>query len=216
MKRNLMVAGCALACGMLFGAKPASAATTNIVATGPGIGSWNVTLTQTTATGWHVDVVANSADTPVVNAESLTVTFFDGTNQATAATIPVATATGGTVPTGNGQPLPPAGTGPWVPGVGANAAFDTHTPPNAAVFALAANGSTRFTGDITLASATTVKSFRAALLDNSFAWQGSSAANVVPEPATLALALPGIMPFGLMLLKRRRRSEDSVAEELAA
>lgn len=205
MKRNLMVAGFMLACTMLFGAKPVHAAT--IVASGGAAsdGAWNVTVTPTGVNTWHVTAVA-SANTPAADAEQLTVTFFDSTTQTVAHAIPVTAVVGGTVPGGV-----------WIPGVGSNASWDTHISlGNPVPFPLFANGSNVFQGDVTLGAATPVVSIRAALDDTSFAWSGSTTVAVTPEPGTLALALPGIMPFGLMLLKRRRRSEDSVAEELAA
>jgi hypothetical protein len=67
-------------------------------------------------------------------------------------------------------------------------------------------GQNLFQGTITLSSAEQPVLFTVALQNGTQQWfaQGS----LVPEPGSLALALPGLAPIGLMLLRRRSRGDE--------
>jgi hypothetical protein len=69
-------------------------------------------------------------------------------------------------------------------------------------------GENMFLGTVTLNSAVTPQLFTVALQDGTQQWFASGNLNLVPEPASLALALPGLLPMGMLLLRRRRKDED--------
>jgi hypothetical protein len=79
-------------------------------------------------------------------------------------------------------------------------------------------GENEFSGTLTLASAEDPMLFTVALQDGTQQWytQGALDAAVTPEPASLALALPGLLPLGMMMLRRRGKNEPETEDELDA
>ena len=73
-------------------------------------------------------------------------------------------------------------------------------------------GENIFLGNVTLNSPQTPQLFTVALQDGTQQWFASGELDVVPEPASLALALPGLLPVGMMLLRRRRKGDAENAE----
>lgn len=74
-------------------------------------------------------------------------------------------------------------------------------------------GENIFSGSVTLTSAETPNLFTVALQDGTQQWYAQgTVGTLAPEPGSLALALPGLLPMGLMLLRRRRKSEAENAE----
>jgi hypothetical protein len=74
-------------------------------------------------------------------------------------------------------------------------------------------GENLFSGTVTLSSPDTPKLFTVALQDGTQQWYAQGEVGLVPEPASLALALPGLLPMGLLLLRRRRKG-DAENDEL--
>jgi hypothetical protein len=72
-------------------------------------------------------------------------------------------------------------------------------------------GQNLFAGTVTLSEAVQPALFTVALQNGTQQWfaSGDLPPDFVPEPGSLALALPGLMPLGLMLLRRRSRRSDS-------
>lgn len=73
-------------------------------------------------------------------------------------------------------------------------------------------GENLFSGTVTLASPDVPNLFTVALQDGTQQWYAQGEIGVVPEPASLALALPGLLPMGMLLLRRRRKGEAENAE----
>ncbi|MCC2671199.1 MAG: hypothetical protein K0Q72_3670 [Armatimonadetes bacterium] len=70
-------------------------------------------------------------------------------------------------------------------------------------------GENMFSGIVTMASAESPARITAALQNGTQQWYTEGAflggqGDLTPEPASLALALPGLLPLGLMLRRRRR------------
>jgi len=79
-------------------------------------------------------------------------------------------------------------------------------------------GGNQFRGTVTLASTAEVTRFRVALQNGTQQWflDQPASSTVIPEPASLALVLPGLAPLGFMLLRRRSlRNGTPEAEETA-
>lgn len=71
---------------------------------------------------------------------------------------------------------------------------------------VAAFGGNQFAGNAALGSAEQVAYFKVSLQNSGQQWTAIvPASNVVPEPASLALVLPGLGPLGMVLLRRRAR-----------
>jgi len=79
---------------------------------------------------------------------------------------------------------------------------------------VAAFGGNRFEGQAALGSAEQVAYFKVSLQNGGQQWTATvPASNVIPEPASLALVLPGLGPVALMLLRRRSRRGASSEDE---
>jgi hypothetical protein len=74
-------------------------------------------------------------------------------------------------------------------------------------------GENLFVGSVTLSTSELPDQFTVALQDGTQQWFAQGAVGLVPEPASLALALPGLLPVGMLLLRRRRKGAAEPAEE---
>jgi len=97
--------------------------------------------------------------------------------------------------------------GAWV----INSGFTLNYFTNAEGVFVAPRGGNTFTGTFTLNPGQTLGSVAASFQDSG--QQYSASCVLIPEPATAALALPALLPLGLLMLRRRRKSADVVAEE---
>jgi hypothetical protein len=193
---------------LLWGAAPASAITLNATPTNPlASGTYSVTINQTSATTYDVVVRGNNDGRVAADAFGpakhsvgrISVGFLrpDFTY------IAPASGAGGTT-----SQLPD-----WV-----GAAW-TATPLSdvlrfnspSEMNDVAPFGQNEFAGTITLSAAVQPALFTVALQNGTQQWfaSGDLPPALVPEPGSLALALPGLMPIGMMLLRRRSRRSDS-------
>lgn len=73
-------------------------------------------------------------------------------------------------------------------------------------------GENLFSGSVTLTTNELPNIFTVALQDGTQQWYAQGEIGLVPEPASLALALPGLLPVGMMMLRRRRKGGEENAE----
>lgn len=89
--------------------------------------------------------------------------------------------------------------GPWfIVGSGASHFAEAGAEPDAAI---APYGGNSFTGTFTISGGGTLTGIEIRMADGGESWDGSS--NVVPEPASAVMLLPGMLPIGLAFLRRR-------------
>lgn len=199
MKKLLL--SIAAAAGLLLTASPAKALTLTATATNPlASGSYNVVLTPTGGSTYQITVQGNNDGRVVADGSGpakhsvgrISVGFLR--NDFTY--IPTLGGSGGT---NSG-------------GAYVGAAFTTVVEPDVLRFNSPAEvndvgpfGQNQFVGTITLATSELPDTFTVALQDGTQQWYTEGAVGLVPEPTSLALALPGLLPVGMLLLRRRRR-----------
>lgn len=192
--------------GLLISAAPAHAVT--LTATPSNVlssGTYNVTVNPLSATQYSVTVTGNNDGRTVADASGpqkhsvgrISIGFMR--SNFTFISPNEAASNGGTT-SGGGY----VGS-PWV--VATESDVLRFNAP-AEINDVAAFGGNLFSGVITLSSAETPVSFTAALQNGTQQWfaQGSpfpGQGGLVPEPSSLALALPGLLPLALMWRRRR-------------
>jgi len=215
MKKNLLLAGAALVGLMLASSNAARAdfGTASILAndiiTGTNVqGTWHVTLTNNgPGDVWNVRAWADGVSVPTDIAEHINISFFASLANANSASnalyiISKTDATQGSVV--------------GVPG----GAWDTTASfgaPSGGLYKLkqfndSGNeyldplGGNVFHGTITLGAGLSaqVKAVSARLDDSTVSWRGSAPVTPVPEASSLALLLPGLLPIGIVIRRRRQ------------
>jgi len=174
-------------------------------------GQWHVLVQEVGATNtWDVFFQASVTPPPPVDtANSVNVTFFDAAHHKIGF-LPILDAT--LFQSAAGTPLPYFQGGVvssfWNPDLGSEANSVAKWNEGDATLAhqLQVDGSNWLEGQVTL-TGLPPSSVKATVQDDTV-WQGS--ASLSPEPASLALLLPGLLPVGL-LLRRRKATEDSEA-----
>lgn len=209
----------ALAAGaLLFGGAPAHASHSTFQVTANAVngvtrGSYHVTVDHVAGTTWSVRIRGEAADCSLSGglAKSSVDSVNVGFSGADWSTIDVQPSqTSGGVSSG-GSFLGST----WITSSRPkDAGFSSPSPMND----LDPFGDNEFLANITLASATDVRFVYVALAGGVQQWSGmtqvpvnppvTDTGDLAPEPASLALALPGLLPLGL-LLKRRRVSETA-------
>jgi hypothetical protein len=206
--RKLILAGLATAAALCLSAAPARAdQMIELDTTTLGVdsqGSWHVTLTRSepSSPSFNLKVIANNgAQTPNADAHHVSITFLNTAGNA----VKVASQGPGEIR----DTVTNLAIGPnWsIPGGSfprSSARWDgTEDGP-----AIMANGSTYFAANLSLTDPNIAK-IRVSIDNTSHNWSGTA---ITPEPVSTALLLPGLLPLGLALLKRRRRGdpEDGV------
>ncbi|MCC2667929.1 MAG: hypothetical protein K0Q72_400 [Armatimonadetes bacterium] len=216
---NRLTLTLAAAGALLLGAAPAKAVTLNATAQNPiASGTYSVSLNRTGANTYSVVVRGNNdgrhaadASGPIKHSVGrISVAFFRSD-------FSIIDATSGSGGTNNSPDMPPTWVGsPWTTVVLSDA-IRFNSP--AIVNDVGPFGENEFQGNITLASSEDPMLFTVALQDGTQQWYTQGAfpdSGLVPEPASLALALPGLLPVGLMLLRRRSRTSPDTEDELDA
>jgi len=196
------------AIGLLMGATPASAITLNATPANPlASGSYSVTITQTSAITYDVVVTGNPDGRVVADitgpAKHSVGRISVGFLKADFSLIAPASGSGGTT-----SQLPDWVGAAWTATPLADSLrFNAPSEIND----VAPFGQNLFAGTVTLSEAVQPAQFTVALQNGTQQWfaAGELPPAFVPEPGSLALALPGLMPIGLMLLRRRSRRSDS-------
>ena len=183
-------------------------------ADGAGAGLWHVTVSSVGATNvWNVNAWAfASTDVPLGNVpgdnvHAITISFFDNSIGASKYVQSPGPSLGIVSSATNGYTYSniPAEAGSWVKTATlGGVTFETEKLlPNNLYnpITLQPDGTNKFFGTITLSDSTNVKYIRARLEDG-VAWNGYAA--VTPESSSLAMLLPGILPLGLVLNRRRK------------
>lgn len=212
----------ALAAGaLLFGGAPAHASLSTFQVTAGAVngvtrGSFHVTVDHVSDTTWSVRVRGDAADRSLsggpAKASVDTVNIgFSGANWSTLDVLP--SQTGGGVNSG-GSYL--AST--WITSARSkDAGFASPSPMND----LDPYGDNEFLAHITLSTAADVRYVYVALAGGVQQWSGlanvpddplSGTGDLAPEPGSLALALPGLLPLALLLKRRRSTSPPAEAE----
>jgi len=235
--KKLIITGLVAAAAMLFGAAPAKAQTIcdfdvpfSLDSGGNPVqgasGSYHVILTKSGAT-YTVTVTGNNDGNPPTSAVpgtpappgpvpksgvgSLSFNFGKDGGGLIAATALSGNSTAYVGPVGgnlggpNNVAFGNTG-GAWTLNSGATLNYFTNSED---VF-VAPHGGNTFTGTFTLAPGT-LASVAASFQDSGQQYTASCV--LIPEPATAALALPALLPLGLLMLRRRRKSAVVVAEE---
>jgi hypothetical protein len=217
MKKMLLM-GAVMAAGLLFTGNPAQAAGQGIVIDVPGttatdLGTWHVTLTNIVGNTWQITVKGNN-DGATQNVGRVGLTLYSDT----AATSPLTVASAN-----NGASAGPGGGGAW------NSAFIEPDSPfgvsfttSTAAFRVRKEGDNTFTSTFTMSSSSPIRAADIFLQDTHQQWRADGVVipppppNVAPEPASLALALPGLLPLASLLRRRRNSgSQDANEEETA-
>ena len=159
----------------------------------PATGSYHIVFTETSATSFNVAITGNPDGNTAVNVptvgfpakhavDTMTLTFLDSS----LTQVNVIGGTGGT----------PGG---WTQNfLFGNYKSDANTPADG----IQPFGGNTYTGTIVLANAS-FKTVNIAFQDGSQQWF-LPRASVTPEASSLALLLPGLVPLGLILRKRRQ------------
>jgi len=208
MKSKLLITALCLFGGLLFSNK--TLAQTTIFDIGPDLsqhassssGDWQVTVTQTGALTYNVSIVAagNLLNSPLLPAptgagESVEFSFQQGS-------FSVAQTGGPGKATGGNNWTESTETGYeeyWQGGV-----LGVANPGD--VF-IATDGSNVFNGSVTVANPVTDVTVRVVDDGTGGPWEGYSV--LTPEASSLALLVPGLIPLGVVLRKRRRNSDTS-------
>jgi hypothetical protein len=202
---------CLAAAGaLLLGSAPARAVTLNATPQNPiASGTYSVSVDRTGANTYSVVVRGNNDGRHAPDASGpekhsvgrISVAFF----RSDFSIIDAVSGTGGT---NSGAPYVGS---PWTTIVLSDAIrFNSPAITND----VGPFGENEFSGNLTLASAEDPMLFTVALQDGTQQWYTQGA--LTPEPASLALALPGLMPLGLILLRRRSRNEPKSGDETDA
>jgi hypothetical protein len=203
---NKLLAGAATVAGLLLSMGQAHAFTLTVNVPqnppSPASGSYTVVLSSTDNVNYSVTAFGNNdgngssgnpSGTPAKHsAGTLSLTFFD----ASMGYVRPVTGSGATT-TGAGF------TGAnWVALMGDNLRFLSPNQTND----LAPYGGNTFNGSFSLQNANAL-SVDIAMQDGSQQWfaPGNAIPNT-PEPASLAMVLPGVLPLGLVLRRRRRKA----------
>jgi len=176
---------------------------TNPNSLSPPEGSYHVTVNEVGQTNeYSVLIRANAgAQTPGADAETVYV-FFQKAGGGN-----ILIANNGTNYSWKLHPDPSGPSVTWTNSVGPHSianAFETNFDP---ANNLLANGQNYLLGDVFLSTGGAA-SVTAQLGDDVYGpWEAS--ADLTPEASSLALLLPGLIPLGVILRKRRRRDPDS-------
>jgi hypothetical protein len=206
-KTRLIGVLCTLVAGVALSAGSASAQTFNIVATPragtAALGNWNITVTHVGGENWNVTAIADGVSVPNHDADQITINLHSGFSVFDPNVQVLTNGPGGVV----GVPA-----GAWTSGMGS-------PRPNAdwldltTLVELQRTGANMFQGTfVTVAGgAAQVKLVTADLNNVSAQWFGT---DVIPEPVSMALMLPGMLPLGLAWLRRRRNSAAEAEDEV--
>lgn len=207
---------------LLFAGAPAHASHSTFEVTAGAVngvtrGSYHVTVDHVANTTWSVRIRGEAADRslsggPAKSSVDAVNIGFAGANWSTVAVQP--SQTSGEV-TGGGSFL--AST--WITSSrDKDAGFTSPSPMND----LDPFGDNEFLAHITLASADDVQHVYVALAGGVQQWSGlatipvdqqaTDTGDLAPEPASLALALPGLLPLALLLKRRRTGAAPAEAE----
>jgi len=199
----LVINGRALASGATFDLPDISGAS----------GEWHVMVQSTGAPNtFDVFYQATAGTTPADLANTVNISFFTGGN-ATGSKLTVAAGTVGGAPPGDAVLFSSSAPLPYY---AAGAQSDLWTPValsfangvakwQASTVELNPNGDNWLEAQVVVTGGTAA-SVRATVQDDTV-WAAN--ANLVPEPASVALLLPGLIPVGL-LLRRRKASANAV------
>ena len=196
------------AAGLLFAASPAKALTLTATPSDPlASGSYTVILTPTGGATYNISVQGNNDGRVVADGSGpakhsvgrISVGFFGPTFDP----IEPLSGTGGTT-SGGSYVGAPFTTIVQADTIRFNSPSETND--------VGPFGENIFLGNVTLNSPELPKLFTVALQDGTQQWFASGEVNLVPEPASLALALPGLLPVGMLFLRRRRKTDDENPE----
>jgi hypothetical protein len=228
--KKLLMKGMVLAAGLLLSSAPAHAQVVQFtvnpidsvggVPNPPASGLYQVTLTPNGASSWDWVVKGlNDGDADKSDAVSITVSITKKPSAGGGQMIVLGSSFAGTTAGG------PYAATPWTTFGGANLASFTAPdapPPSPGPNWLNAKGVNSLVGKIDLAEASsnidtinvTIRGFNKG--NDTQVWGRSirpEDATLTPEPASMTLAMAGLAPAGLALLKRRRRSSVEETEE---
>ena len=149
---------------------------------------------------WNVFVQADSENVPNDAVEHIQIAFFSSSVDAQSASNALAIVSNSDLSNGFLAP----GIIDWTGGVqvgngGKNKQFNAD---GSAEEDLLPDGSNQFIGQVTVTDSSKIKSIAARLDDTTLSWRGSG--DLTPEASSLALLLPGIVPFGLVIRRTRR------------
>ena len=184
---------------------------------GASSGTYHVAIEHVSGTTWSIRVQGNPSDRggsgafPKSSVNAINVGFSDA--EWNEILIQPGLASGGTT---SGGPFAGA---PWI--VAPRERDAGFTAPSA-MNDLDAFGDNAFLATVALASPTDVRHVSVALAGGVQQWFGGTSISVpvpqasgdlAPEPASLALALPGLLPLGMMFLRRRRSREEAAVSD---